>query len=82
MKTLTGHSVSVTSVAVSPDGSTIVSGGGDYSNNLKVWRLSDGASLARLDGHTMGVRCVVISPDGRFIFSGSSDKTIKVWEVP
>ena len=31
--TLQGHSNYVTSVAISPDGSTIVSGSGEYSNN-------------------------------------------------
>jgi WD40 repeat protein len=38
------------SVAFSPDGSMIASGGWD--NTIKLWRVSDGALLRTLEGHT------------------------------
>jgi WD40 repeat protein len=43
-----GHGVN--SVAFSPDGSMIASGGGDKT--IKLWRVSDGALLRTLEGHT------------------------------
>ncbi|MEH1961164.1 MAG: serine/threonine protein kinase, partial [Nostoc sp.] len=37
IRTLTGHSDWVESVAISPDGKTLVSGSGDRT--IKIWRL-------------------------------------------
>ncbi|MGB3508184.1 MAG: VWD domain-containing protein [Microcoleaceae cyanobacterium] len=79
VRTLTGHSGVVFSVAISPDRQTMVSGSGD--NTIKVWNLATGSLKATLTGHSNGVEYVVISPDGQTIVSGSADKTIKVWDL-
>jgi len=52
--TLTGHSQHVLSVAISPDGQTLASGGGD--NTVKLWEVSTGKLLQTLTGHTESVR--------------------------
>jgi len=67
----------VRSVAISPDGGTLVSGSAD--NTVKVWRLSDGALLRTLTGHVWSVNSIAISTDGGMLVSGSGDETIKVW---
>ena len=67
------------SVAVTPDGSQIVSGSGD--DTVKVWDLNTGALLRTLTGHTDRVLSVAVTRDGSQIVSGSFDKTLKVWDL-
>ncbi|NEP76760.1 MAG: tetratricopeptide repeat protein [Okeania sp. SIO3B3] len=73
------HTDNVWSLAISPDGQTIVTGSGD--NTIKVWDMATGNLKATLSGHTSWIRSVAISPDGQTIVSGSYDKTIKVWDM-
>jgi WD40 repeat protein len=80
LKTLTGHSDLVLSVAISPDGRLLASGSQDKT--IKLWSLPDGAPLKTLTGHSDTVAAVVISPDGRLLASGSQDKTLKLWSLP
>jgi WD40 repeat protein/ribosomal protein S27E len=69
----------VLSVAFSPDGKRIVTGGWDKT--LKVWDATSGQETLSLKGHTGGVLSVAFSPDGKRIVSGSWDKTLKVWDA-
>lgn len=78
--TLVGHSKTVTSVAISPDGQTLVSGSDDKT--IKIWHLVTGELLRTLTGHSYPVHSVAISPDGKTIVSGSDDATIKIWGIP
>jgi WD40 repeat protein len=79
VRTLTGHTDVVTSVAFSPDGNLIASG--SWDKTIKTWRVSDGSLVRTLTGHTGGVISVAFSPDGNLIASGSDDNTIKIWRV-
>jgi WD40 repeat protein len=81
-----GHSGEVTSVAISPDGQTFVSGSEDET--IKVWHLQTGELLRTLEGHSIWVWSVAISPDGQTLVSGNLDRTIgnldrtiKVWGI-
>ncbi|WP_254175063.1 hypothetical protein [Planktothrix pseudagardhii] len=76
--TLTGHSNSVNSVAISPDGQILVSGGDD---TITIWDLSTGQELGTLTGHSYEVQSLAISPDGQTLVSGSGDGTINIWRV-
>ena len=67
------------SVAVFPDGKTVVSGSKDKT--IKVWNLNTGQELRTLKMHQGYVNSVTISSDGQKIASGSYDKTIKVWNL-
>jgi WD40 repeat protein len=73
------HPASVLCVAVSPDGTSIVSGSVD--NTVRVWDASTGAVLRTLEGHTNSVTSVAFSPDGTRIVSGSCGKTVRVWDA-
>jgi WD40 repeat protein len=77
--TLKGHSASVNSVAYSPDGKTVASGGGD--GTIKLWETATGKEHATLQGHTHYATSVAYGPDGKTLASGSDDKTIKLWDV-
>jgi hypothetical protein len=66
---LKGHRFGVSSVAYSPDGKRIVSGGG---HEMKVWDAATGQDLLTLQGHTrFVVSSVAYSPDGKRIVSAS-----------
>ena len=77
--TLAGHSRSVNSVAISPDGQTLVSGSDDKSIN--IWNLANGNLIRTLASHSRSVNSVAISPDGQTLVSGSDDKTINIWNL-
>jgi tRNA A-37 threonylcarbamoyl transferase component Bud32 len=76
---LAGHTLAVSSVAISSDGKRIVSGSQD--GTAKVWDAHSGKELFSLKGHTGPVRSVAISGDGKRIVSGSQDGTAKVWDA-
>jgi WD40 repeat protein len=62
---------SATSVAVNPDGQTLVSG--DCNGTIKLWDLKTGEVLRTLTGHSGEVESLAISSDGRILASGSSN---------
>ena len=70
LRTFTGHSDGVTSVAIAPDGRTALSGSPDKT--LKLWDLASGKELRTFTGHSDVVSSVAIAPDGRTALSGSS----------
>jgi WD40 repeat protein len=78
LRTFTGHSNWVSSVAFAPDGKTIASGSSD--NTIKLWNL-EGKELRTFMGHSNWVLSVAFSPDGKTIASGSYDNSIKLWDI-
>jgi WD40 repeat protein len=73
-----GHSSSIASVAFSPDGTRVLSGGG---GEVKLWDAATGALIRTFEGPSGGVSSVAFSPDGGRILSGSADKTIRLWDA-
>ncbi len=74
-----GHTNSVNSVAFSPDGRTLASGG--FDKVIKLWDVETGTLLKTFKGHGDAVLSVTFSPDGKVLASGSYDKSIKLWEI-
>ena len=79
LRTLKGHSNSVTALALTPDGKRVISASND--NTLKVWDLADGKEVLTLKGHSLWVKAVALTPDGKRVISASSDSTLKVWDL-
>jgi WD40 repeat protein len=76
---LEGHSDFVRALAVTPDGTRLVSASADETP--KVWDLATGRELLTLEGHSDWVRAVAVTPDGTRVVSGSRDNTLKVWDL-
>ena len=76
---LNSHSHIVSSLALSENGTILVSGSKDKT--IKIWHLKRGELLRTLKGHKDGVHTVAISQDEQIIASGSADKTIKLWHL-
>ncbi len=75
--TLTGHRAWVNSVAFSPDGSYLASGGSD--RKVTIWDTETGKSVHTLDGKSGYVESVSFSPDGSLIAAGFQNQVVKVW---
>jgi len=69
----------VNSVAFSPDGKILVSGGWD--DTVRLWDVENGKELHKLAAHKAMVGHVVFSPDGQILASrGGLDGTVCLWD--
>jgi NACHT domain- and WD repeat-containing protein len=69
---------SLTTVAVSPDGSFAVAGCVDSA--VMVFDLATGRLLHEMKGHTKTIRDIVIHPNGLLALSASADASISIWD--
>ncbi len=89
---LPGHQDIVWSVAIAPDGRHALSAGGyqagpgnkglvpgskDFA--IRLWDLTSGKELRRLEGHTEAVSALAFTPDSRRVVSTSADRTVRLW---
>lgn len=78
---LEGHESWIASLAVTPDGSTVLSGGCD--DTLRWWpAAAEKPAAARvIKAHDGWVRAVAVSPDGTLVASGGNDRTVRLWKT-
>jgi len=77
--TLSGHEYGTYSVAYSPRGDQVVTGGNDRA--VRLWDVETGECRYAMIGHTKDVRMVFFSPKGDHIASVSDDNTVRLWNV-
>ncbi|KAI6645902.1 WD repeat, SAM and U-box domain-containing protein 1 isoform X2 [Oopsacas minuta] len=77
--TVDAHGSSVYALAFSPDGSILVSGGGDAS--VMFWRVSTKEQLLTLNAHEKYVTTVAFSRDSRYLATGAYDGVVKLWKL-
>ena len=74
-----GHTSSIHSVTVTPDGKNIISG--SWDKTIKIWDIKSSECIRTLYGHTGSVNSIVVTQDGKTIISGSNDETIRLWDI-
>lgn len=77
VRTLTGHQHSVRAIAAYGD--TLVSG--SYDCSVRVWKISTGETVHRLQGHAQKVYSVVLDNERNRCISGSMDYLVKIWSL-
>lgn len=75
----TGHTGSIKTVAVSPNGRLMASAGEDKS--IMLWDIASGKRIKKLTGHTGFIYSLSFSADNGVLVSGSADSTVCVWDV-
>jgi eukaryotic-like serine/threonine-protein kinase len=73
------HTGRITSVAFSPDGSTLATASMDYS--IRLWNFETRQRAATLQGHLAEVWTLAFSPDGQTLLSGAKDGGVKLWHL-
>ena len=79
LRTIQGHIHGVTSVAMSPDRKTIISGGD--AEGIRIWDANTGKLLRTLKSHDKSVQALAFNMAGTQFASSSRDKTVKIWDT-
>ena len=79
ISSLNSHSQPITTLAISPNGQTLVSASEDRT--IKLWNLATGQEIRTLGGHSRGINTIVFSVDGHILADSSRDRTIKLWNL-
>lgn len=74
-----GHEASVRSLAFSPDGARLVSGGSDRT--VRAWAVPSGAGLATRVGVGLEVTAVGFSADGSRLVTAHANGPLLVWDA-
>jgi WD40 repeat protein len=74
-----GHEGRAWSVAFSPVGQLMASGGDDQT--IRLWNVNTRRCLKILQERSGQVRQVLFSPQGNLLATNSSDNTVKLWDV-
>jgi cytochrome c len=74
---LRGHGGPVRALAISPDGSTAVSG--SFDSSAIRWSLTRNAAEQVLRFHESAVNAVALAPDGRIV-TGGEDGRVAIWQ--
>ncbi len=83
LELLAEHTDVVISIAFSPDGNTLMSGGSDGTvGTVHLWNVETGSEIRKFTGHTDPVIGVALSSDGKTLASIGLDGTVLLWELP
>lgn len=78
IRTLNAHADAVLTLAFSPDGRYLVSGG--YDGATKLWDIQSMSEVMTLDHGQRPIYAVAFSPDGQYILSAGEHQQIVLWQ--
>lgn len=80
LRSLSGHTGGLTTLAWAPDGSILASGA---TNDplIRIWNPATGEQIATLAAHTGFIRSLAFAPDNVRLASGGSDQTVRIWNA-
>jgi WD40 repeat protein len=78
-QSLDAHSAAVTALAVTPDGSTLFTGGRD--GHIRIWDLATGDLLQDVHACQAQINDIAISPDSTYVVTAAEDGYVKVWDA-
>ncbi len=79
VSTTAAHEGFARALAVSPDGTLVVTVGND--NKAKVWNTADGSLITELVGHESHVYNLAFHPSGEYLVTGDLKGVLKQWRV-
>ncbi|CAI9742259.1 transducin beta 3 [Octopus vulgaris] len=74
-----GHSKTISCVAVSPNDNLFATGSEDHT--AKLWDVSSFEVLGVFKGHKSRLTSVAFSPADKCVFTASHDRTVRVWKI-
>ena len=78
---LTGHTYAATSIAFSPDGQTLASGGDWPDRTIRLWDVATGTHKLTLDVSAFSGGSLAFSPDGKTLAGPTYDKKVRLWNA-
>ncbi len=69
----------IVSVGLTPDGTTLISGG--TNGELRLWDVASGRFIRRLGAHNGVIWSLAVSPDGSRVVSAGQDGALRLWDV-
>lgn len=79
LETLSEHTDAINCLALSEDGSLLVTGSEDGTTCMWSTKTEKTESLGALEGHTSYITCVTVTDT--YIVTGSADNTIRKWDM-
>lgn len=70
----------ITILSYSPDGSLIASGSA-RENSVKVWDVSSGKIIGKLEGHDAATTAIGFNADGTILYTSAKDDRTMVWDI-
>jgi WD40 repeat protein len=84
--TMRGHQGMIYALALSPDGTRLLSAGGhpgegDHPFTVRLWDVASGKEVKSFEGHTRAVVGVAFEPGGKRAVSISHDLSVRLWDL-
>lgn len=74
------HESAVKSMAITPDGNSIISSG-EADKYIGMYGLASGECIVKLEGHKRSVAALALTADGKTMISAATDDTLRLWDL-